>query len=470
MDIAKKTFIYYWHHVRRFPKLAIPVAIILPINSIVGNYLPPLVLASIINKLNKHEFISHHVWSSFGGDLILYLILSLIGSTLLWRVFDQFYWRLEGSVERSLQQEVFSHLVSQSADFHANEFAGSLVSANNKLSSAYVRIADTTLFQVAPLLIGLAFVSAIMASRSLLYTVLLLTFSLTYVISSFFVTSKVRLRGAEVASAESRQTGVLADALTNVMAIKSFAREDDERKRFKAATDDTYSKLMGMMQAFHKQQLYLGNFTGLLTAASLFVAVLSVVSFGANLATAFLIFNYTSSITSQLFQFSNNALRNYNRAFGDANDMIDILAREPEIKDPMSPEKSRISSGVIDFNHVDFTHSGNNDAIYNDLNLHIDKGEKIGLVGHSGSGKTTLTRLLLRFSDIDAGSIKIDGQDISKISQADLHGAIAYVPQEPLLFHRSISENIAYGDSKANRAAVEKAAKLSHSSDFIAYI
>jgi ATP-binding cassette subfamily B protein len=467
MDIAQKSFKYYWKHIRKFPKLVVPIVFILPVNSLVNNYLPPLILAAIINRLSRHEYLAHHVWSSFGTDLILYLILSLVGTAVLWRIFDLMYWRLEGKVKRSIEQEVFDHLVSQSADFHANQFSGSLVSSTSKLGNSYVRIADTTMFQVAPLFIGLIFVSAVMAFRSILYTALLLGFSLIYITASFFVTKKVRLRGAELALAESKQTGVLADALTNIMAIKSFAHERGESRHFKNITDDTYSKLMAMMSAFQRQQVSLGILTGILAASSLFVAVVSVVSFGANLATAFLIFNYTNSISSQLFQFSNNALRNYNRSFGDSVEMIDILATSPEVIDAKETETSHIKNGVIDFDEVVFTHTDNDDAIFNGLDLHIDKGEKIGLVGHSGSGKTTLTRLLLRFSDIDSGAITIDGQNIANISQNDLHKSIAYVPQEPLLFHRSISENIAYGKDNTSEASIIKAAKLSHSADFI---
>ena len=190
MNIVKQTFSYYWRHVRRFPKYAVPTVLIMPFNIIAGNYLAPLVLASIINKLNKHAYKPYHVWASFGNDLILYFVIAIIGGSLLWRLMDMFYWRLEGHVEQSIQEEVFNHLMSQSADFHANEFAGSLVSSTNKLSSSYVRIADTTLFQVAPLIIGLIFVSFVMASRSLSYTLLLLGFSLTYIGLSFFVTKR----------------------------------------------------------------------------------------------------------------------------------------------------------------------------------------------------------------------------------------------------------------------------------------
>jgi ATP-binding cassette subfamily B protein len=467
MNTVKKTSIYYWRHLRRYPRLFIPVALILPINTLVNNYLPPLVLASVLNRLSGHDFVPHQVWSSFGGSLLLYLGLSLVGGTLLWRLFDVFYWRLEGNMERSMAREVFNHLMYQSADFHANQFGGSLVSATNKLMHAYVRIADTTLFQVIPLVVGLAFVSVVMISRSPLYTFLLLGFAIFYIVISFFVTGKVRQLGAEQAKAETRQTGVLADAVTNVIAIKSFAREKHENQRFADATNNTYGKLMDMMRAFQRQQVYLSSVTGLLSALSLAAAVVSVVSFNANIATAFLIFNYTSSIVGQLFTFSNNALRNYNRAFGDASEMIDLLSITPEVQDSANPEKKCIKDAAIDFQNVTFTHAGAGESIFEDFNLHIKAGEKIGLVGHSGSGKTTFTRLLLRFSDVDSGEIMIDSQNIANITQKDLRSSITYVPQEPLLFHRSLAENISYGKAKTSQDEIVKFAKLAHAHEFI---
>jgi ATP-binding cassette subfamily B protein len=131
------------------------------------------------------------------------------------------------------------------------------------------------------------------------------------------------------------------------------------------------------------------------------------------------------------------------------------------------PEPLTIRTGAIQFRDVTFIHSGADDALFEKFSLSIEPGEKIGLVGHSGSGKTTFTRLLLRFSDIQDGAITIDGQDVSHITQEDLHSVIAYVPQEPLLFHRSIRENIAYGNLGADDAAVKRAAKHAHAHDFI---
>jgi ATP-binding cassette subfamily B protein len=121
----------------------------------------------------------------------------------------------------------------------------------------------------------------------------------------------------------------------------------------------------------------------------------------------------------------------------------------------------------VTFKDVTFTHDGADDALFQDFNLSIAPGEKVGLVGHSGSGKTTFTRLLLRFSDIQGGEILVDGQNIAGVTQDDLRSRIAYVPQEPMLFHRTISENIGYGIAKPDMKKVETAAKLAHADEFI---
>jgi len=197
------------------------------------------------------------------------------------------------------------------------------------------------------------------------------------------------------------------------------------------------------------------------------MAVVSSMVFNVNIATVFLILSYTGTIANNLFQFSNNSLRNYNRSFGDAADMVSILQQKPDIQDPDQPETPRISRGAIKFNNVTFTHADQDDALFNGLSASIKAGEKVGLVGYSGSGKTTFTRLLLRFNDINGGTITIDGQDISKLTQENLRRYITYVPQEPILFHRTLKENIGYGNPEASQQEIEAIAKLAHAHEFI---
>lgn len=465
-DSALKVLRFYWQQLQQYPKYLWGALVVLPFTVFINNYAPPLLLAEILNKLSQHNFHAGHFWVEFGWLLVPYAFLTIFGG-FAWRVVDAFIWRLEGNMSRSMARLTFGHLIEQDADFHANNFVGSMVSHTTKLLSSYVRLQDTTIFQVIPMLWGIIFVFVIMLFRSPLYSLALLIFSIFYLSSAFLVTRRVRQLGAEMAESESQQTGTLADALTNVMAIKSFAHEGHERQRFADSTDNTFAKLLMMAHASQRQLNFFGVTTGVLEAVALVIAVLSVVSFHANIATAFLIFSYTASISNQLFSFSNNSLRGYNRALGDAHDMVETLSIVPKIQDPLQPEPSRLNNGQIEFKNVSFTHSGADEAIFEDFNLTIQNGEKVGLVGHSGSGKTTFTRLLLRFSDVDSGSITINGQNIARVTQTDLHDAITYVPQEPLLFHRSITENISYGRESASKKSIKLAAEQAYATEFI---
>lgn len=457
---------YYWQKMWAERKYVLGILAVMPLNVALNQIVPPLIMAGVLSRLASHSYTDGAVWHSFGPQLMLYTAAVVIGS-LSWRLIDYYEWRLESSVEKSIAAEVFSHLMAMSARFHADSFSGSLVSQTNKLMSSYIRFADTTVFNILPLTFGLIFSLIVLARVAPVFSLVLLAFSGLYMVSAVFVTRKTRELGAKHSEVESAQTGVLADAITNAMAIKSFARQRFEERRFDQALNRTRTSLLKFGNAHQKQQLYFGGLLSGISAVSLLGAVTAVLVFHSNVAAVFLIFNYTAIISEQLFGFSNTALRNYNRSVGDSSDMVNILQTTPEIQDPTAPEQSRMSRGAITFQDVTFAHAGSEGALFEHFDLHIKPGEKVGLVGHSGSGKTTFTRLLLRFSDIQSGHILIDGQDITAVKQNDLHAAIAYVPQEPLLFHRSVRENIAYGDQNANQAAVEATAQMAHADEFI---
>ncbi len=463
---AKRVIRYYLNKARAYPKAFTGALVVVPLTILVNGYLPSLILASVLSRLSQHHYTSGHLWASFGPQIVTYAVLLIVGIAC-WRAVDAFVWYLEHHVQTDIAQHVFQHLLSRSADFHANNFSGSLVSQTNKLTGGYVRVADTTFYQVYGMVSGIVIAAIILSFRAPIFAVALVTFALIYLSLSFKVSRPVRGLSSKHAAQESKQTGYLADAITNAMAIKSFAHTAYERERFARVTQETQAYGKRFARAHQRQMNQLGIMNRSISATALLLAVVAVMQFHANIGTVFLIFNYTAIIVDQLFNFSNNSLRNYNRAIGDAADITATLAEEPEVQDPARPEKLRMHAGAIDFKNVTFAHSGADDAVFKKLNLRLKPGEKIGLVGHSGSGKSTLMRVLMRFSDIQSGEVLIDGQNIAKVTQEDLHTQIAYVPQEPLLFHRSIRENIAYGQLDASPQAIEAAAKMASAHDFI---
>jgi ATP-binding cassette subfamily B protein len=195
------------------------------------------------------------------------------------------------------------------------------------------------------------------------------------------------------------------------------------------------------------------------------LATASVVSFNAEIGTVFLVLSFTTNMTIRLWDFAQRTLRNVNKALGDAEEATEMLYRTPLITDPTNPERLPRDKGIIAIKNMSFAHDKL--PLFENISLTIQQGEKIGLVGHSGSGKTTLTKLLLRFKDVNDGTIEINGVDIRKVTQNDLRDVIAYVPQEPLLFHRSLAENIAYGKLHATKNEIISAAKKAHAHTFI---
>ncbi len=460
---------YFIRHQMRYPVPLWGMLITHPFANLLLRYLPALIVADILDRLSRQDFVKGDLWGSFGGPIFWAIAISALGGTIIWRIVIYFNWKMEGFVTRDISREVFDHLMRMSASFHANHFGGSLVSQTSKLQSAYVRFTDTSLFQVLGLFWALIFTTILLWNRALLFVGILIAFTVLYMVCAIAITGRVRRLNAEEADRSNEQTGYLADVVTNVMAVKSFAGGKSETEGFAHASEKTRQATVKLMKASLTRETIFSSIGTVTYGASLILAVAGVVVFDANIATVFLVLNYTSDILVRLWEFSTGALRQYNRAFGDAKSMIEILAIAPEIKDPAHPEKVRIKKGAIRFHHMSFTHadSREDDSLFADLNLNIQPSEKIGLVGHSGSGKTTLTKLLLRFSDVDDGEILIDGQNIAHITQDDLRRNIAYVPQEPLLFHRSIRENVAYGKPGATDAEVEAAAKKAHALEFI---
>lgn len=463
---TRQTIALFWQHITRYKRYFIPLIIGVPISLLIMSFSLPYITSQILQKISSGSYDPNNLWGSFGTLVLLYSSAAIASAIVGWRINIWLIWQLELRVTRDIAQRVFNHLINLDANFHANNFGGSLVSQTNKLTGAYIRLADATIFNLYTLVVSMIATVIILAPRAPQYAIVMVLLSVVYIIGATWFTKPVREANRVEAEAQSRQTGYLADSLTNVMAVKSFGHEAYEQDRFWNVTGRTYRAGVRSMRASLVRETYASIITTGIGIASIIIAITGLKVFGTDIATLFLIVTYTANIGERLWEFQ-QVLRQYNRALGDASDMVKILQIEPEVKDPAHPEKASISRGKIIIEDMTFAHKENSEPLFSNLNLAIKPGEKIGLVGQSGSGKTTLTKVLLRFADIDSGKIMIDRQDIRHIRQIDLRKHIAYVPQEPLLFHRSLSENIAYGQPDADQKAIQAVAKLAHAHEFI---
>ena len=430
---------------------------------VVTIFVGPLIIAQLLSIIQHNQL---HNAKNLWILIALYGVSELWSSVIGWRLVLYLVWTFETAMQRDLYAQCFSKLTNQTLFFHSNKFGGSLVSQTNKLVGAVESFWDTIIWSILPLVVSL--VGSIIVLSTLLwqYALFLLIFSIVFSLVVYYGSKPMAKLTKKEAKSSNKLNGQLADVISNVLAVKSSGTEATEQKFFAKTVSSWRNSSLDVMRGFLKVSTIYSSINMVIKIGAIAFAVYAAQNDLVSVASVYLIITYTGSVAHELWNM-NGIMRNYNRIIGNANDMVEILQTPTTLIDK-SDLKLKVTNGEISMDKITFTHDeGQGDTLFHDFSLDIKPGEKIGLVGASGSGKTTLTKLLLRFADIDSGKITIDGQDISEVTQESLRAKIAYVPQEPLLFHRSVRENIAYGRPDATDAEIEEAAKKAGAYDFI---
>lgn len=460
---SKETFRLFWKTSEPYKhrrNLAIFFAIL---TLVVTIFVGPLIIAQLLSIIQHNQL---HDAKNLWTLIALYSVSGLWSSVIGWRLVLYLAWTFETAMQRDLYARCFSKLTNQTLFFHSNKFGGSLVSQTNKLVGAVESFWDTIIWSVLPLVVSLVGSIIILSTLLWQYALFLLIFSIVFSIVVYYGSKPMAKLTKKEAKSSNKLNGQLADVISNVLAVKSSGAEATEQKFFTKTVNSWRNSSLDVMRGFLKVSTIYSSINMVIKIGAIAFAVYAAQNNLVSVASVYLIITYTGSVAHELWNM-NGIMRNYNRIIGNANDMVEILQTPTTLIDKSS-SKLKVTNGEISMDKITFTHDeGQGDTLFHDFSLDIKPGEKIGLVGASGSGKTTLTKLLLRFADIDSGKITIDGQDISEVTQASLRAKIAYVPQEPLLFHRSVRENIAYGRPDATDAEIEEAAKKAGAYDFI---
>ena len=464
MSSVRKTLLIYRRHAARYKALLLGIIGIMPLLQLVDNFIVPILVSRILNKLAKiHGAIN---FGEFTRPILLILAIEL-GVNLFWRPYIRLVWTMEEKVMKDLYMSSFTHLMKMSYSFFNNRFSGSIVSQVNKFAGSFERLADTMIWNVYPLIISVILTAVLMVGRAPLYVLTLIIFSAVFVILLVRLKRNEQPYNQRWAAAETKRTGQLADTISNILTVKAYANENIESSLFLKSVDGVVDESLSTMDRVLKNERYTSTSQRSINAGAILSAIFLAAHSSIPLGTVYLILIYTLNIARGLWDL-NTTVRNLNRVFGDARDMTEILDVRPEVDDPANAKRLRAVRGDINFDNITFAHAESRSRpLFKNFSLHIKPGEKVGLIGHSGGGKTTLVQLLLRFIDVNKGRILIDGQSISSIKQTDLRKAVAYVQQEPLMFHRSITENIMYGQPRASQKEVISAAKMANAHGFI---
>ena len=464
-NVAKRTLYYYWQSSKKYKWYAIGTIISTPIVVLIRTTLIPLIFAEMIDAVSA-GITEEQIIPVLLPKGIALVALYLLGSAILGWLRVYWCWKYELLTLYDLGTVCFNAISAQSMQFHSDRFSGSLVSQTNKFIGSFERFFDLIIFDILYLISMIVFIMVVLFPRSPLFAVALLVLIALYVACSALTFKNISHLSKERAEAENKQTGQLADSVSNILSVKSYVRESNERHRYANYNRASYNAGIAQMNATMKRDLAF-NFVNIgIIAVLVGFMMAGGPIFGLSVSTLILIVNYSMSIMSELWNV-NNIFKHINRVFGDAFEMTQILDTKDDVKDIPGAKSLKVKKGEIEFDNIHFKHADAKEAIFDNFTLNIKPGERVGLVGISGSGKTTLTKLLLRFADVDAGEILIDGQNISEVQQISLRENIAYVPQETSLFHRTIAENIAYAKPDATEQEIVRAAKLANAHDFI---
>ncbi|MEI6581114.1 MAG: ABC transporter ATP-binding protein [bacterium] len=458
-----RIFHYYWLQTKKYKWSFFFCLIVYGGGVVLSDIVNPYLYKNIIDLISgaiPSPALSQQLFGVF--FTILFVV---IGYQILYRIGDFLIAYFEASVIREIHNNTFARLMNHSYKFFSNNFSGSLVAKSKRFAGSFEKIIDNISYQFWFTIVQFTGVFIVLFINVPKIGFLILIWSIIYIfITILFIRKKFKYDLLK-SNADSKVTGSFSDAITNILNIKIFSGKNREQKLFEAVTFDEYKKRTKAWYFGNLQNTVQGSLMAILQIFAIYLMITLWLKGSISTGMVVLTQIYIFGVFDRLWNLGIVMVRFF-QGLAEAQEMVDIFDVVPDILDPKNPEELKIKDGHIIFKDVYFEyHDGQ--KLLNNFNLDIKAGESIGVVGHSGAGKSTITKLLLRFNDISSGTISIDGQDIKNITQDDLRSVIAYVPQEPILFHRPIKENIAYSKPNSTESEVIDVAKKAHAHEFI---
>ena len=404
------------------------------------------------------------VWARVEAPLWSFGLLNL-GVLLFSRASGTLLVLLGPALRRRIRRELFAFLQQHSQRYFLGNFAGSLANRIAETSMSTAQVLWTFLFDFWPLAITFAVSLVLLARVELKLSAVLGAWILVYVSVSFALALRCRRYARDYAAARSLVSGKIVDSVTNIMNSKLFARREHER--------DYLDRFLDLEVQRARQAFWFMEAIRWFQFSAAAVLMIGVVGYAIGIWAARGMSAGAFAMAASLGLIVIEQARGLSRKFleffeylGNVADGVGIIVRPHEVLDRPGAGALAVPHGEIRIEGIHFAYTPGH-PVFAGLDLVIRPGEKIGFVGFSGSGKSTLVNLVLRLFELQAGRILIDGQDIRDVTQESLRAAIAMIPQDPMLFHRTLMENIRYGRLEASDAEVVAAARQAHAHEFI---
>ncbi len=453
----------YWEAARKYKPLLFFI-----VATVVGSNLLDLVVPFYFKRFFD-ALTSQSPSTSLVGELVTVLVVILLfrGGSWLLNTGSKFANNsFQPLVMMAIKQRSFEYLIGHSHGFFVNAFGGALVQRIRRLARACENFADRLYWDLLPLVLKLGLILAILWYVNWAVALVLTVWAAIFLLLNYaFSRWRMKFLVARAAK-DSEVTGALADAITNHTNIQLFSGFKFELGIVKKVTSELRDITT---RTWNQRAVSDVVFQGALTIiVEFFLFYYAIRYWQQGLLTVgdfVLIQAYFFQLLDRLWDFG-RIVRDFYESFADADEMVSILETPHGVRDVPGAEPLVVTGGLVEFKNVHFSFHQTR-AILRGIDLTIKPGEKVALIGPSGAGKSTIVKLLLRLYDVHDGKILIDGQNILRVRQESLRDALSLVPQDPILFHRTLMENIRYGRREATDALVVEAARRAHCDEFI---
>ena len=461
-DKTKKTLQYYWEAMKNHKTSGLVLTAAVVLGSILDTIIP--ILSKNFFDILFDGGVKEEIVKSLIGVLVLMGVFKLV-RWLLWRVASFSMNFFESRTMVDLSRQGFDYLQKHSFSYFSNNFPGSIVKKHKSFINTFEFLTDQLFFEIVPGVVSVTVMIFVLGQINVFLGWGMLGWMVLFLLINWlFVKYKLKY-DLQRSEAETATSGLLADTVSNNFNIKLFNGYIYE--------SEAYGNLSEVLHKIRKftwdmGAVFYGAQSFLILVFEILIYYLAVRWWQRDLLTVgdfVLIQSYLFSAVMMVWDFGRIMTRVYER-LAEAEEMTEILSLPHGVVDNPKAKKLKIKSGGIRFEEVGFRYE-EGEKVVKDFNLEVKPGQMVALVGLSGSGKSTLAKLLLRLYDVDEGRILVDGQNIAKVSQESLRKNISLVPQDPILFHRSLMENIRYGRFEASDKEVIGAAKLAYCDGFI---
>lgn len=424
----------------------------------------PYAIAEIIRGVTTASEQSLSLIDSLKQPLWLFLGLS-IGEVLFGRSAGTLQMWLQPVQRQEVTRALYAYLQHHSHRYLSSDYAGALAHRISETSMGVLQTIWAILFDFWPIAIVLSVSIGLLYTAHPMLAAFVSIWAFFFIVISFYMAKRCRLYAHKASSARSETNGILVDSVSNLSTARFFARFGFERQylnnRFEKELKpiriaNNYSERVRWFQFVSAAILKIGILYFSLTLWG--QGKIGVPEFVMAVSVSLLIINEARNLSRRLLDFF--------EYLGNVSNGVNTIIVPHELVDAPDAIDAKFTSGEIEFRSVNFSYPEGK-QVFENLNVKIPAGQRVGLVGYSGSGKTTFINLILRTYDVQSGEILIDGRNIRKVTQESLHAQVGLIPQDPILFHRSLIENIRYGLIDASDDEVIEAARKAHAHDFI---